>query len=206
MPGPSLTCARLPMPLTPLHKWLLLPAIGLLLHGCALPAVWRKAPPGPPAAPVSARKGNYWQGQGVKGAPRIVIVLSQQRAFFFKGDLLVGETAISSGRKGFETPPGDYKVIEKDKNHVSNLYGEILDEAGVVVKANADMTKDKLLEGQVFQGAKMPNFLRITGGYGLHAGRLPGYRASHGCIRLPGEMSLHFFENAPAGTPVKVME
>lgn len=194
------------MPPTTLHKLLLLPVLGLLLHGCALPAVWKKAPPGPPAGPVSARKGNYWEGQGVQGAPRIVIVLGQQRAFFFKGKALVGETAISSGRKGFETPPGDYKVIQRDKDHVSNLYGEIHDEAGVVVNANADITRDVLLEGQVFQGAKMPNFLRITGGYGLHAGRLPGYRASHGCIRLPHEMSLHFFENAPVGTPVTVME
>ena len=48
----------------------------------------------------------------------------------------------------------------------------------------------------------MPYFLRVHGGIGMHAGYLPGYPASHGCIRLPKEMALKFFEDAPVGTPV----
>ena len=50
----------------------------------------------------------------------------------------------------------------------------------------------------------MPYFLRVHGGVGMHAGYLPGYPASHGCIRLPKEMALKFFEDAPVGTPVEI--
>ena len=50
----------------------------------------------------------------------------------------------------------------------------------------------------------MPYFLRIEGGIGMHAGYLPGYPASHGCIRLPKKMAVHFFQNAPIGTPVAI--
>ena len=52
--------------------------------------------------------------------------------------------------------------------------------------------------------SNMPYFMRIHGGIGMHAGYLPGYPASHGCIRLPKEMAVHFFENAKVGTPVTV--
>lgn len=51
----------------------------------------------------------------------------------------------------------------------------------------------------------MPYFMRIHGGVGMHAGFLPGYAASHGCIRLPPALAQQFFENAPAGTPVEVV-
>jgi lipoprotein-anchoring transpeptidase ErfK/SrfK len=50
----------------------------------------------------------------------------------------------------------------------------------------------------------MPYFLRIQGGTGLHAGYLPGYPASHGCVRLPEGMALKFFEDASVGTPVEI--
>ena len=64
--------------------------------------------------------------------------------------------------------------------------------------------KEKPPEGASFQGAKMPFFLRFHDGAGMHAGRLPGHPASHGCVRLPRFMAEHFFENAPLGTPVTV--
>jgi lipoprotein-anchoring transpeptidase ErfK/SrfK len=50
----------------------------------------------------------------------------------------------------------------------------------------------------------MPFYLRFTGGYGMHMGHLPGYRASHGCVRMPGEMAERFFNAADIGTPVTV--
>ena len=50
----------------------------------------------------------------------------------------------------------------------------------------------------------MPYFLRIHGGIGMHAGYLPGYPASHGCIRLPQQMAIEFFKNATVGTPVDI--
>ena len=148
----------------------------------------------------------YWTGDRVKGKPSIVISLAEQRGYFYKDGKLVGETNISTGRKGYETPPGEYKVIQKDRDHVSNLYGEFLDSEGSVIKSNADMTKDKVPEEAVFQGAKMPYFMRITGGYGMHAGYVPRHRASHGCIRMPRHIAEHFFDAAPLGTPVSVKE
>lgn len=150
--------------------------------------------------------GSYWIGDEVKGSPSLEIVLHEQRAYFYKGRKVVGESTISSGRKGFDTPPGHYKVTQKDKDHKSNLYGDYVDEEGAIVKRNVDVTRDPQPEGTEFRGAPMRYFMRFTGGYGMHAGYLPGYRASHGCIRLPKTMAEHFFENSSIGTPVTVEE
>ena len=73
-----------------------------------------------------------------------------------------------------------------------------------VVKRDVDMSKMTVPEGCEFKGAKMPFYLRFTGGYGLHAGYVPNYPASHGCVRLPRVMAEHFFHNAQVGTPVIV--
>jgi L,D-transpeptidase catalytic domain len=155
-------------------------------------------------APLTSEP-SYWKGDGVTGVPKIVVSLGKQRAYFYRGKTVVGEAKISTGRKGFETPPGKYRVLQKDKDHVSNLYGEFVDElSGEIVKNNVDISKEHPLDGTIFQGAKMPYFLRFREGYGLHAGRLPGRRASHGCIRLPHFMAEHFFNNSETGTPVIV--
>jgi hypothetical protein len=148
----------------------------------------------------------YWDGEGVKGAPKIVVHLTKQRAFFYKGKHLVGESSISTGRRGFETPPGTYRVIQKDENHVSNLYGSYVDEDGTVVQGNVEAGKDPMPDGTEFRGAPMPYFLRFTRGYGMHAGYVPRYRASHGCIRMPREMAKHFFDAVEEDTPVVVKE
>jgi hypothetical protein len=190
------------------HLTLLALAAAVALPGCAsLQPDKPPTPPRPPASevPASARK-SYWNPEPVAGNPWIVIVLGEQRAYFFRDQTVVGESKISSGKKRFETPPGEYKVIQKDKNHVSNLYGRILGADGAVVKSDADMSKDKVPEGGSFAGAKMPYFLRFHGGYGLHAGRVPSYPASHGCVRLPSAMAPRFFENSELGTPVSVIQ
>jgi hypothetical protein len=148
----------------------------------------------------------YWKGDDVSGAPKIEVHLAEQRAYFYKGKKLAGESPVSTGRKGFDTPPGSYRVIQKDKDHVSNLYGDYVDAAGEIVKKNVDVSKNPKPEGAEFRGAKMPFFLRFTRGYGMHAGYVPRYRASHGCIRMPGEMAEHFFDAADEGTPVIVKE
>jgi lipoprotein-anchoring transpeptidase ErfK/SrfK len=159
-------------------------------------------PPIAPAKPESPK--SWWNDEGVSGPPKIVISISKQRAFFYKGDRVVGESVISSGKHNFETPPGQYRVIQKDIDHKSNLYGDYVDDEGNVVKHNVDVNKDKKPEGTEFRGAPMRYFLRFTGGYGMHAGSLPGYRASHGCVRLPRVMAQHFYENAQFGIPVTV--
>jgi len=149
---------------------------------------------------------SFWNAGGVKGSPKIVVHLTDQRAYFYKGKTVVGESNISTGRKGYETPPGRYRVIQKDENHVSSEYGDFVGEEGQVVKANVAAHKDHAPPGTQFVGAKMPFFLRFTRGYGMHAGFVPRYRASHGCIRMPAEMAKHFFDAAELDTPVIVKE
>lgn len=64
-----------------------------------------------------ALKKSYWDDSGISGAPLIVINLAKQTASFYKGEKLVGVSAISSGREGFDTPAGYYKIMQKDLNH-----------------------------------------------------------------------------------------
>ena len=181
---------------------LIMVLVSMLFVGCIGPRKKSPAPTTPPPAEAS-----YWKGAGVAGAPKIVISLSLQRAFFYRDDTLVGESKISTGKKGFETPPGAYRVTQKDKDHVSNLYGEFIDEfSGEIVKRDVDVSKENPPEGTLFQGAKMPFFMRFYKGYGMHAGRVPNWRASHGCVRLPRFMAEHFFNNADIGTPLIVEE
>ncbi|MEO7933263.1 MAG: L,D-transpeptidase family protein [Chthoniobacterales bacterium] len=146
---------------------------------------------------------SYWDGDNVSGSPSVKIFLSEQRAYFYKGDQLVGVSQISSGREGHNTPTGTYKIVQKDPDHASNLYGDFVDDAGNVVKANVAISDPKP-PGSHFKGAPMPHFMRITGGVGMHAGFLPGYPASHGCIRMPAFMADTFYSNVSLGTPVEL--
>lgn len=148
----------------------------------------------------------YWRGDDVSGRPKIVVRVSEQRAWFYKGGRLVGESVVSTGKRGFDTPPGHYRVIEKDKDHVSSEFGDYIDAGGNVLESNIDVRKNPMPSGARFDGAVMPYFLRFNGGYGMHAGYVPKFRASHGCIRLPIRMARHFFENAREDTPVIVKE
>jgi L,D-transpeptidase catalytic domain len=149
---------------------------------------------------------SYWDDSVSAGKPRIVIDLDQQQAFFYKGDKLAGVSIVSTGREGWDTQPGEFKIEEKDRDHVSSLFGDYVDANGQVVVENVDRSKDPKPPGTVFRAAPMPYFLRVHDGIGMHAGYLPGYPASHGCIRLPKEMAVHFFENAAVGTPVTIRE
>ena len=156
--------------------------------------------------PGAATSEGYWHGDNSSGPAKIVVHVSEQRAYFYKGRRLVGESTVSTGKRGFDTPPGRYHVIEKDKNHISSEFGDYVNHRGDVVKSNIDVHKDAQPKGTHFDGARMPYFMRFNGGYGMHAGYVPQFRASHGCIRLPPRMARHFFENAPDDTPVIVRE
>jgi lipoprotein-anchoring transpeptidase ErfK/SrfK len=79
-----------------------------------------------------------------------------------------------------------------------------VDASGTVVMANIDVTKDKQPAGTRFEGSKMHHFMRFVGGIGMHEGFLPGYPASHGCVRMPGHMAATFYHNVAIGTPVTV--
>lgn len=149
---------------------------------------------------------SYWDGDGVAGSPSVTIDLRQQQARFYKGGRLVGVSLVSSGREGYSTPSGNFKIMQKSKNHVSNLYGDYVDAAGNVVVANVGVKSDPMPPGARFRGAPMPYFMRITSsGVGMHAGFLPGFPASHGCIRMPEHMAEVFFANIAQGTPVRVI-
>jgi lipoprotein-anchoring transpeptidase ErfK/SrfK len=153
---------------------------------------------GPPPDSVS-----YWDGDNLGGKPAVKIRLSEQRAYFYKNGMLVGISQLSTGREGLKTPTGTFSIIQKDKDHVSSKYGDFVDDSGQVVKANVSVD-DKKPPGSHFKGASMPYFMRIVGGTGMHAGYLPGYPASHGCIRMPEFMAENFFKSVSLGTPVTI--
>jgi hypothetical protein len=153
-----------------------------------------------------ADKNSYWDGDGVQGEPSIVIDLSNQKASFYKGSKLVGVSAISSGREGFGTPTGSYKITQKNPNHVSNLYGDYVNAQGDVLVKNVSKGKDPVPPGGSFAGSPMPFFMRLgRTAVGMHQGFLPGVPDSHGCIRMPERMVKVFFDNAPAGTSVRIV-
>lgn len=158
----------------------------------------------PHSALYDADQVSYWDGDGMSGTPSVTIDLSDQKAYFYKGGQLAGVSALSTGDEKHPTKTGNFKVIQKDQWHKSNLYGDFVDGAGNVVMANIDVTKDKPPPGTRFEGSKMHHFMRFTGGIGMHEGFLPGYPASHGCVRMPGHMAAIFYNNVAVGTPVTV--
>ena len=123
---------------------------------------------------------------------------------FTKAACSSGVSQLSTGREGLNTPAGNYKIIQKDKDHASSLFGDYVDSSGKVVVANIEIKKDPKPPGTHFQGTPMPYFMRIVSGTGLHAGYLPGYPASHGCIRMPEFMAEDFFRSVSVGTPVTI--
>jgi lipoprotein-anchoring transpeptidase ErfK/SrfK len=155
----------------------------------------------PRAAPAG-----WWNDEGASGKPKIVVHTGEQKAYFYKGKTLVGETTVSTGKPGFGTPPGHYTVLSKDVDHVSTEFGDYVDGDGNVVRSNIDSRKDRQPKGTHFDGARMPYAMFFRGGYAMHQGYVPPFAASHGCIRIPKGMASQFFEHASVGTPVTVTE
>lgn len=163
----------------------------------------RSPSPGVTINPAEASK--FWDGDSLLGPTAIHIVRAEQKAYFYKGGQLAGVTPVSTGSSKYTTNPGNFTVSQKAVDYSSRTYGTIVDIAtGMVVNDDADSRKDKPEAGQKFIGSPMPHFLRFNQGVGMHAGHLPGYAASHGCVRLPADMAKKFFENAEIGTPVIV--
>ena len=147
----------------------------------------------------------WWIGDRVTGSPRITIDLSRQVVRYYKGGKLVGAAPISSGREGNGTVRGNYRIIEKDADHRSSIYGSFVDGHGRIVEGDVDVRRDSPPPGTHYLGASMRSFMRITGGIGMHEGYLPGFAASHGCIRLPSKMAAIFYRATPLGTPVEIV-
>jgi lipoprotein-anchoring transpeptidase ErfK/SrfK len=147
---------------------------------------------------------SYWAGESSSGPAGIVIDISDQKLYYYKGGKLVGVSAVSTGREGHDSPVGKFKVRKKEKEHASNLYGDFVDASDTPVVKNVDATKDKPPAGTHFKGSSMPWFMEFAPGVGMHTGFLPGIPDSHGCIRLPDKMARTFFDVTPMGTPVTV--
>lgn len=133
----------------------------------------------------------------------VEIDLEQQTAYLIRGRRILLASPISSGRSGHLTETGSFKIIEKERNHFSSLYGKIVDARGrtVVADADADM---RVPRGGKFLPAPMRYFMRFHAATGMHAGYLPGYPASHGCVRMPEQNAIAFFNAVEIGTPVHV--
>lgn len=158
----------------------------------------------PVASTAPVDNVSYWDGEGVTGKPSVKIRLGEQRAYFYKGGKLVGISQLSTGREGKDTPIGNYRIIDKDIDHASSVYGDYVDAADNVVVPNIDKQTDPKPPGTKYKGAPMPYYMKISPGFGMHAGYLPGYPASHGCIRMPEFMAEDFFNNVEVGTPVTI--
>jgi lipoprotein-anchoring transpeptidase ErfK/SrfK len=138
------------------------------------------------------------------GRSSIVVNLRDQEAYLYRGSNRTASSRISSGREGYRTPVGTFRVIRKDKDHRSSIYGDYFDASGKVVKANVDSRHDPKPPHSHFVGTPMPYFVEFSPGYGLHQGYLPGVPASHGCIRMPYWKARQFYNVAQIGTPVVV--
>lgn len=147
----------------------------------------------------------WWRPDVVGGAPHIKIVLSEQKAYFYKGGRLAGVSPISTGMASHRTPTGSFRITEKKMSHRSNLYGHYVSPRGYVLRSNVDVRKHRRPAGARFRGASMDYMMRFNGAVTMHAGRVPGYPASHGCVRLPWHMAQTFFANATVGTKVTVV-
>jgi len=125
------------------------------------------------------KKGQFlWMGDAMSSGPMVMVVsITEQRAYVYRNSILIGATTVSTGRPGHPTPTGVFTVLQKQKEHRSNLY----------------------------HSAPMPYMERLTwGGVALHAGGLPGYPESHGCVHLPSEFAQLLFDASPNGMTVVI--
>src|SRR5437588_3848576 len=135
----------------------------------------------------------------------IIVSLTKQRAYLMTGEEIAIDSPISSGKRGHTSPNGSFSVLEKDKDHRSNIYGDYVDSKGRVVRGGISSQIDSAPSGTHFVGASMKWFMRLTSeGVGMHVGILPGYPASHGCIRMPEPAAAQFYAHVKVGTPVRV--
>ncbi|MGH8046880.1 MAG: L,D-transpeptidase family protein [Chthoniobacterales bacterium] len=136
---------------------------------------------------------------------RVYVSLDKQRAYLLVGDEVAIDSPISSGKRAGMTPKGSYTVLEKDPDHRSSVYGAFCNGRGEIVRAGVSTRIDSAPSGTHYVGAPMKWFMRLTNeGVGMHVGILPGYPASHGCVRMPEEMAKMFYDRVKIGTPVVV--
>jgi L,D-transpeptidase catalytic domain len=129
----------------------------------------------PPFSPLGT--GDYvWQPEFSPMGPVVIIVsVPEQTLYVYRNGVRIGRSTVSTGKPGHATPTGVFTILQKEVHHRSNLY----------------------------HGAPMPYMERVTwGGVALHAGQLPGYPASHGCVRLPMDFAEKLYTVTENGTTV----
>jgi len=135
----------------------------------------------------------------------VVVSIPKQRAYLMIGEEIVADSPISSGKAGHSTPSGHFSVLEKDPDHRSSIYGDFVDRSGRTVRSGISAKADSAPSGTHYVGAPMRWFMRLTGeGVGMHVGILPGYPASHGCVRMSADGAKLFYDTVKIGTKVDV--
>jgi len=135
----------------------------------------------------------------------VVISISKQRVYLMTGDEVYIDSPISSGKRGHTTPTGPHRVMEKDPNHRSSVYGNFVDGKGRTVRSGVSTRADSAPSGTHYVGAPMKWFCRLNDeGVGMHIGILPGYPASHGCVRLPADIAPIIYQKVRVGTKVDI--
>lgn len=134
------------------------------------------------AAAVKALKpGEFiWRPEVSPRGPVVIVVsLPEQLVHVYRNGVAIGVSTCSTGKPGNRTPTGVFTILQKNADHYSSTYNN----------------------------APMPNMQRLTWrGVALHAGNLPGYPASHGCVRLPKNFSKALFSVTQLGTPVIIAD
>ena len=155
-------------------------ADSIVIDPASLPPLVADAPPAPPVPAVMAPGDYDWNPErSLAGDVVIVVSLPQQLVHVYRGGVRIGESTISTGRPGHDTPTGVFTILQKQKMHRSTLYDD----------------------------APMPFMQRLTwDGIALHAGRLPGYPASHGCVRLPAAFAEALYDVTDHGGVVVVAD
>jgi lipoprotein-anchoring transpeptidase ErfK/SrfK len=152
------------------------PAILTLMATVALTVLTAAPPAGAASRQKTPERTTEATAQRDAGDPVMGIVsIKSQKVTFYDADGWILRAPVSSGTAGRETPAGVFSVLQKDKDHHSNLYDD----------------------------AWMPNMLRITwNGIALHGGPLPGYAASHGCVRMPFGFADKLFDKVRMNTRI----
>src|SRR5271165_4265555 len=135
---------------------------------------------------------------------RVIINLSEQRAYLLEDSRISLVSPIASGKPGWSTPTGNFSIISKDIDHRSQSFGLIIDGSGRIASSSAT-PGTHVPPGFRYQPAPMPYYMEFTAAIGMHAGYLPGYPASHGCVRMPRDLAERFFERVNIRTPVTVV-
>jgi lipoprotein-anchoring transpeptidase ErfK/SrfK len=134
----------------------------------------------------------------------VMIDLTEQMAYLLEDGRVACVSPIASGKEGVATPTGNFRVISKDLNHQSGSFGLITNAGGGIVNPNATPVT-YVPPGCHYVPAPMPYFMEFRKYVGMHAGYLPGYPASHGCVRMPKDLAARFFARVAIGTSVKVV-